>query len=330
MNPTPRRRTAFTAVVLSCAFLSTAACGSPADSASLSTQDQAWSFTDDRGRTLSLDHQPTVIVAQSSIAAALEDAGVEVAGVFGPLETEDGSVDPQASGLEIDEVTDVTSQGEYGDLDLEKLAALEPDVVISNMFVPPALWYLNEATEKKVDGLTQTLGIDFQGKTVVETIEAVAAVARELGGDDEDAAEDKAEFEAAGERLRRIGAELGDRQILAVAPTTDLLYAADPDQFPDLAYYRSLGLPIVSVEAEPASYWDELSWEKADKYAADIVLYDVRDPGGKEILEKQPAFGQLVGAREGNYEPWQAVAPPSHRAYAEVMNALADRLEAYL
>lgn len=323
-------RTTRTAAVLVGALLLAAGCGSSPDDASSSSPDRAWSFTDDRGRALSLDHQPTVIVAQSSIAAALEDAGVEVTGVFGPLETEDGDVDPQASGLEPDEVTDVTSTGEYGDLDLERLAALEPDVVISNMFVPPALWYLNEATEKKVDGLTQTLGIDFQGKTVVETIEAVAAVARELGGDDEDAAEDKAAFEAAGERLREIGAELGNRQILAVAPTTDLLYAADPDQFPDLAYYRSLGLPIVSVEAEPASYWDELSWEKADKYAADIVLYDVRDPGGKEILEKQPAFGQLVGAKEGNYEPWQAVAPPSHRAYAEVMNALADRLETYL
>lgn len=330
MSTLSSRRTPYAAVLLSGALLTTAACGTSADSASPSTRDRAWSFTDDRGRTLALDHQPRVVVAQSSIAAALEDAGVEVTGVFGPLEADDGSVDPQASGLEVDEVTDVTSQGEYGDLDLEKLAALEPDVVVTNMFVPPALWYLNEATEKKVDGLTQTLGIDFQGKTVVETIEAVAEVARALGGDDEDAAEDEADFAAAGERLRRIGAELGDRQILAVAPTTDLLYAADPDQFPDLAYYRSLGLPIVAVEADDASYWDELSWEKADTYAADIVLYDVRDPGGREILEQQPAFGQLVGAREGNYEPWQAVAPPSHRAYAEVMNALADRLEAYL
>ena len=314
-------------------LLATAACGSSASSESSADSDSAWSYTDDRGRTITLDHQPQTIVAQTSIAAALQDSGVKIAGVFGPLKTADGSVDAQASGLDPSKVTDVTAGGEYGDLELEKLAGLEPDLVVTNMYVPPDLWYINAATEKKVDGLTKTLAIDFKDKTLVETIDAVSAVAKVLGGDPDSAAakQAKADFDAASDRLRSIGERLGDRKILAVSATPDLLYAGDPSQFPDLAYYRSLGLPIVPVKAKAGSYWDEVSWEKADKYPADIVLYDARDgEAGLKTLKQQPAFSQLTAAKKDSYVPWQAVAPPSHRAYAEVMNELADNLEKYL
>jgi len=331
MRPRREFRAALTAALTAAVVAATAACGSsPSTSA---TSPGSWTFTDDRGRTISLDRKPEVIVAQSSIAAALQDVGVEVTGVFGPLRAADGGVDAQASGLDPSRVTDVTAEGEYGDLAMEELAGLAPDVVVTNMYVPPELWYINPATEKKVDALTKTLAIDFKDKTLTESIDAVSRAAEALGGDSGSASAQQAQtdFDAAGERLREIGEQLGDRQVLALSTTPDLLYAADPDQFPDLAHYRALGLPIVPVEAKAASYWDEISWEKADKYDADIVLYDAR--GGDaalKVLEQQPAFGQVAAARAGNYVPWQAVAPPSHRAYAEVMNDLADRLEEHL
>jgi iron complex transport system substrate-binding protein len=309
MTRRPRPRL-LPSLLTAAALVTTAACGA-SDESSSTDATGSWSFTDDRGRTIELDHEPRAIVAQSSIAAALHDSGVEVVGTFGPLEGPDGRVDPQAAGLDPSKVTDVTSEGEYGDLDMEKLAGLAPDLVVTNMYVPPDLWYINKATEKKVDGLTKTLAIDFQDASLTETIDAVGAVAKELGGDPEspDAQQAKADFEAASDRLRKIGDQLGDRQILAASTTPDMFYAGDPTQFPDLAYYQSLGLPIVPVKAEAGSYWDEISWEKADKYAADIVLYDARDGATNlETLKKQPALGQLTAAKEGSYVPWQAVA----------------------
>ncbi|MBO9521723.1 MAG: ABC transporter substrate-binding protein [Nocardioidaceae bacterium] len=302
-----------------------AACGADADRTA--SAGKTWAFTDGRGTRISLDHAPSRIVAQSSIAAALKDDGVDVVGVFGPLKGKDGQVDPQAAGLDPSAVTDVTGTGEYGDLEMEELVGLRPDLLVTNMFVPPELWYVNKATETKVDGLTKTLAIDFQGKSLVETIEAVGTVAKALGGND--GAADKAAFDDASARLRDVGRRLGDRKVLVVSATTDLLYVADPSQFPDLAYFRSLGLPVVAATAKAGSYWDEVSWEKADKYGGDVVLWDSRDGQGTlDLLRRQPVFGQVAGARAGRYVAWQAVAPPSYRAYAAVMNALADKLEA--
>lgn len=314
------------AAPLALALLSLAACGS-------STSDDAtsgpWKFTDDRGTKISLDTTPKRIVAQTSIAAALNDLGVTVDGVFGPLKL-NGAVDPQAAGLDPDKLTDVTGGGEYGTLDLEKLASLKPDLLITNMYTPPELWYVNPATEKKVDKLVPTLAINFEHKSLVQSITAVEKVAVALGADVKSAKQvkAKADFDAAAERLRTIGKELGNRKILAVSATTDLLYVADPQQFPDVAFYQSLGLPIVKAKAKGGSYWEDMSWEKSDKYDADIVMWDNREGDSTlKLLKKQPVFSTIKAAKDNAWVPWQAVAPPSYQAYAKVMNTLADALE---
>ncbi len=295
----------------------------------------AWSFTDGRDRTIELGSRPETVVAQTSVAAALNDLGVEVDAVFGPLTLPDGSVDPQASGLDPDEVTQLGAGDgdEYGNLDLEKLAGLRPDLLVTYMYVPPELWYVSPATEKKVDKLVPTLAMNFQGKTLQQDIDAVSEVAEALGADldSERVREDEAAFDRAADRLAAIGEKLGDRTILAADTTPDLLYAADPDQFPDLRFYRSLGLPIVEVEASKGSYWRELSWEKSDTYDADIVLWDQRDGDATlKQLRDDPVFGTITAAKEDALVPWNAVAPASHRAYADVMNTLADHLEPYV
>lgn len=318
--------------LLTTALLLLASCGG-----SDSTDDAggSWTFTDGRDRTIELDSRPDTVVAQTSVAAALKDLGVEVDAVFGPLTLPDGSVDPQASGLDPNDVTQLGDGAgdEYGNLDLEKLAGLKPDLLVTYMVVPPELWYVNPATEKKVEKLVPTLAMNFQGKMLQQDIDAVSEVAEALGADldAEQIQEDKEAFDRAADRLKAIGEKLGDRTILAASTTPDLFYAADPDQFPDLQFYRSLGLPIVEVEASKASYWRELSWEKSDTYDADIVMWDQR--GGdatRKQLRDDPVFSTITAAEDDAFVAWNAVAPMSHRAYAGVMNTLADRLEPHL
>ena len=295
----------------------------------------SWTFTDGRDRAIELESRPDTVVAQTSVAAALKDLGVEVEAVFGPLTLPDGSVDPQAAGLDPEKVTQLGDGGgdDYGNLDLEKLAGLKPDLVVTYMVVPPELWYVNPATEKKVDKLVPTLAMNFQGKSLEEDIGAVSDVAEALGADldSERVRADKEAFDRAAFRLKTIGEQLGDRTILAASTTPDLFYAADPSQFPDLAFYRSLGLPIEPVKGAPGGYWQELSWEKADTYNADIVLWDQR--GGDAALKQltsDPVFSTITAAKDGALVPWNTVAPMSRRAYADVMNTLADRLEKFV
>ena len=110
------------AAVVAALMLPLAACGSSDDSS-----DGAWTYTDDLGTTISLDALPKRIVAQSSVAAALTDLGLgdRIVGVFGPLQDPDGKPDVQAEGLDQSKVEDLTGKGEYGDVDVEKMAELK-------------------------------------------------------------------------------------------------------------------------------------------------------------------------------------------------------------
>ena len=312
------------------ALVTLAACGtsSPDDSGS-----GPWTYTDDRGTTITLDETPKRVVAQSSLAAGLKDLGVEVVGVFGPLKRADGSLDPQAAGLDPDTITDVTAGGEYGSIDLEKLATLKPDLVVTNMYLPPELWYINDATAKKVAKLAPILAVDFKGDSIIESIEDVQKVGAKLGADLDSATvlKGRTDFDAASKRLTDVGAKLADREVLVVSGTKDLFYAADPAQFPDLDYYESLGLPVIKAKAKPGSYWEDMSWEKSDRYDADVVMWDSREGGSTlQQFKDQPVFSTITAAKNDSWVPWEAVAPASFAAYADVIDRLADDIEEQL
>lgn len=314
------------AAIAALALLTLAACGSSADD----TESGPWTFTDDLGTKISLDSTPKRIVAQSSIAAALKDLGVDVVGTFGPLKLADGSVDPQAAGLDPNEITDVTAAGEYGSLNLEKLATLDPDLIITNMYLPPELWYINDATAKKAAKLAPILAVDFNGDTLVESLEDIEKVGAKLGADLDSSQVVKArdDFDSAGSRLKDVSAKLGGRKILVASATKELFYAANPVKFPDVDYYvESLGLPVIAAKSKGDAYWEELSWEKSDKYDADIVMWDTRD-GGAALKEfkVQPVLSTITAAKDEAWVPWDAVAPSSFAAYADVINRLADEL----
>ena len=52
-------------------------------------------------------------------------------------------------------------------------------------------------------------------------------------------------------------------------------------------------------------YWEVLSWENADKYQPDIVLYSVRDSYTPDQLMDQPVFARLKAAQAGQLHPWK-------------------------
>lgn len=317
------------AALAALALLTLAACGSSeGDSGS-----GPWTFTDDLGSKITLDAAPERLLVQSSMAAALTDLGVgdKVVGTFGPLKDAEGKPDSQVAGLDIDHVTDVTAAGEYGSIDLEKAATLKPDLVVTSAYLDDDLWYVNDATAKDLKKLAPIAVVSFDGKTLIELLEGTERAAKALGADldDDDVTEAHVEFDAAAKRVKDASAELGDRTILAGSPSKELFYVSNPAVSPDLSYWRDeLGLPLV-VPSNPdaGGYFESLSWEKADKYPADVFLYDDRvGAAGLGLLEDQPVFETLAAAKSKAYIPWTSVAPPSFQAYADLMNRLADDL----
>lgn len=304
-----------------------AACGSSSDSSS----DEAWTFTDDLGTEIELDAEPERIVAQSSVAAALTELGLgdKIVGTFGPLENAEGEVDSQAAGLDVDAIEDVTGGGEYGDIDLEALAGLEPDLVVTSSYLEPDLWYMSEDVKTRLDEAFQTLVISFDGKTLPEIFDSTERAALALGADETDFDAGRDAFEAAGERLSGI-AEDANPSILGISGSTDLFYVSNPDVSPDLKYYRDeLGLDVVTPDnPDEGGYFESLSWENSDKYDADIAFWDDRiGQAGLDAIKDQPVWSRTTAAENDAYVPWTSVAPPSPQAQADIMETFADDLE---
>ncbi|MGA6163549.1 ABC transporter substrate-binding protein [Amycolatopsis magusensis] len=319
------------------ALLSLTACGSGEQAAAPAAG--GWSFTDDRGTTVTAAATPQRVVAQVSSAAALKDFGVKVTGTFGPLSRPDGTVEPEAGSLVPSEVTDVTGPA-YGELNLERLASLRPELLVSGKYAEfPGLWHLKEDQEKRALEITPTAGIVQSGADLPKTISRYKDLARSLGGDvdSERVKADERAFQAATQRVRDIGSRMKaeNRSILAVGGLPDQYFVVVPGRNPDLAYYtEGLGLPIRTPDAPDTTgggYFEILSWERADKYQADILMWDTRPASIPPAqLKANPVFAAMPAAANDRFVEWDAVAPLSYASYAKIMNKLADQLEAKL
>ena len=321
------------AALAAASLLVLTACGT---SASDDEGSGPWKYRDDLGTSISLDHAPKRLIVQSSVAAALTDLGLgdQIVGTFGPLKNAEGKPDSQVAGLDVDKATDVTGGGEYGSIDLEKAASLKPDLVVTSAYLKSDLWYVNDATAKKLKQLAPILVVSFDGKTLPQMLDSTERAAKALGADVDSTAVQKAhdEFAAAADRVEQAGQDLGSKKILVGSPAKDVFYVSNPNVSPDLKFWRDkLKLPIV-VPAKPdeGGYFQTLSWENADEYRGDVLLYDDRvGKAGLAILDDQPVFQTLQAAKDKAYIPWTSVAPPSYRAYADIMNRLATELERY-
>jgi iron complex transport system substrate-binding protein len=288
---------------------------------------KGWSFTDDRGETVTATEVPKRIVAYTSSAGALWDLGIKAVGTFGPLSPVDGKPNPQSGNVDPAQVTNLGE--EYGQADIEKLASLHPDLIVYGTWSPEA-----ELTdeEKKMAEIAPMVKINHgKGATLDKTIARYAELATSLGADLGSAGitKDKADFEAASNRLRDWAKAKADVRITAVALATEMMYVAVPKDNADLAYYSGLGLNLITPDApNNGEFWEYLSWENADKYAADVIMWDTRSQAVKpeQTIKDKPSFAKLPAVETNQLVRWDYVSPPSYKLQAAVLNTLADQL----
>ncbi|MFI9763903.1 ABC transporter substrate-binding protein [Streptomyces sp. NPDC051963] len=240
-----------------------------------------WSFKDDRGTTVKLDKVPANIVAFTGVAAALHDYGISVKGVFGPTKTTDGKADVQAGDMDISKVTILGNA--WDQFNVEKYAALAPDVLISTMFDDAGtLWYVPEASKDKIAKLAPSVGISVYDRQITEPLERLWALAESLGGDMKAAAvtDAKKKFETAAARLRAAAKAKPDIKVLAGSASQDLFYVSGTNLSIDLEYFKALGVNFVEPSEKAKSvgggWFESLSWENVDKYKADVIMMDDR------------------------------------------------------
>ncbi|MEU7935907.1 ABC transporter substrate-binding protein [Microbispora bryophytorum] len=328
LNSPMSRRGLFAAGGAAVLTLALAACGSSDPAPSTAGQSaKSWSFTDDRMETVTAGAVPSRVVAFTGTAAVLADYGLQqkVVGVFGETKRADGSPEPQAGDLDVNKVTILGNV--WGEFNIEKYAALRPDLLVTHMYDPGALWYVPDESKDKIVKLAPTVAVSVARVPMTEPIERYAALAESLGADlaAPKVAEAKARFEAAAESVRTAVAGNPGIKVLAASGSPDVLYVSNPEVNTDLMYFTQLGVDVVKPEKPgDGGYYENLSWENADKYDADLILLDNRGTALQpKDLTSKPSWAKLPAVRAGQVVGWDPVPRFSYAGAAPILENLA-------
>lgn len=310
------------------AALILAACG--AESTADEATEGPWEFTDGSGDTVELDATPSRIIAHGHAAAALISFGIRPVGIYADTPAED---DPGLEGLDLEGIEILGET--WGEIDVERAAELNPDLIVADWWpVEDAYSGTEEGVKeasKRIADLAPMVG-SAQGDSVVDLIEGYEDLAESLGADleAEQVTTAKRRFEEAVAAFEEATAAKPDLTALAVSPTTDLLYAAVPEHAPELLDFQRWGLDVIVPDDpdEGFPYWENLSWENADKYQPDLLLVDDRSyPGNLRQAEKQPTWDSIEAAAAESTVPWPAYWLHTYADYAEQLEALTAAIE---
>ncbi|MDF1602903.1 ABC transporter substrate-binding protein [Nocardioides sp. YIM 152315] len=309
-SPDPSRRRLLAATVAVAAGALLAACGGDEGGGDTAAEGSAtpsqgpWSYTDDLGQTIELDETPTRIAAYGDAGAALWNFGVTPVALFHYMDPAD---DPTFEDLDLSE-TEVIGTA-YGEINLEELAALQPDLIVTTTFdgdtADEMYGFKDEAQLAKIKEIAPVVGIEQSGSAldVVATNEELAASLGVDTGEGSDVAEDRAEFEAASAELTE--AASSGLTVLPMYAEDAGLYVLIPQDDPMMSYFQDLGVQFEKTGGKDDYYWETLSWENAGKYDADLVLNSQRGSYSTEQLEEQPVFGKLAAVEAGQIHPWK-------------------------
>jgi len=292
-----------------------------------------WTFKDDRGQTAKADKTPSNVVAFVGVAAALYDYGIESKGVFGPTRTKDGKADVQAGDMDISKLTILGN--EWGQFNIEKYAALSPDVLISTMFDDAGtLWYVPDESKKKILALgAPGVGISVYDRQLTEPLQRMLELAESLGADTTSSKVTAAKkaFEDAAARLRAATRAKPDLKVLAGSASQDLFYVSGSHLSVDLEYFKALGVnfvePSEKAKAQGGGWYESLSWENVDKYGADLIMMDNRTSAIQPADITEATWKKLPAVKAGQVIARNPEPILSYDKCVPLLTGLAEAIE---
>ena len=330
MNPTKKLSLLLGALLAICAL---AACssGTPAPAASASASTPAasgWSYTDDTGATITLDHRPERVAGFADQVLSLLSYGVKPVAVFGRVDVKN---DPRFAGYDLSEVKIVGNA--YGEIDLEALAEAAPDLIVSAVYpsdregtvVSKAPYYVLKDLEQhtKILAIAPVAAVKVGGKGLT-LIESNTRLALALGADQAKVDADKATFDAAAAKLGTAAKETG-LEVTVMYADADGVYLVKPEDEPQTQLYKSLGVKLTEPNPDGPYYWDIYSWENAGKVSSgDVILLSVE---GFQVddLKKQATFAKHPALQAGQVHP-NAYTSMDYASQARVMDQFAGWL----
>ncbi|MEV4680158.1 ABC transporter substrate-binding protein [Streptomyces kurssanovii] len=302
--------------------------GEKGDSDKAAAKSGPWSFTDDRGKKSESKAVPKKIVAFTGTAAALFDYGVEVTGVFGPTKTADGKADVQAGDMDISKLEILGNV--WGEFNVEKYAALAPELLVTDMWEKDALWYVPDQSKDKILKLAPSVALWAAQINMPGALQRRADLAESLGADMKAAkvTDAKARFEKAAERLRQAAKAKPNLKVLIGSGSQELFYVSVPKMSADTLYFQELGVKFVEPKPNAQGFFEELSWENAGKYGADIIMLDNRTGTLQpDTLKAKPTWAGLPAVKAGQVVPRVTEPIYSYAKCAPILEDLAKAIE---
>jgi iron complex transport system substrate-binding protein len=288
---------------------------------------EPWSFTDSSGKTVALDEIPTRIIAHQDAAAGLIPLGIRPVGIYADSPVADAKA---LQGLDLSGI-EIIGQA-WGEVDIEKAAALEPDLIIAEYWPVSKEWSGgNDLTgpQSPFASLAEITGVTV-GESIIGIVEDYEELAASLGAAPSEAAtSDKAKFEAARDAFIAANEAKPNLTALAVWAGADALYVATPVGSSELTDFRNWGLDVITPDnIDEHGYFENLSWENADKYQTDLILVDNRSAATMETALAQPTWTTMKAAAAGAVTDWPAYWLRNYGAYAAELDKLTAAINA--
>lgn len=256
------------------------------------------------------------------------DFGITPVGIYA-----DGAIG-QDVGLEGADFDGIEILGEeWGKIDVEAAAALQPDLIVGDWWPAEEAYSgleggVEEASKKLVE-LAPVVG-PSQGDSIVGLIEGYAELAESLGADPDAIAEQRADFDEAVAGFTAAAEAKPGLTALAVSPYDDIYAVAVPEYAPELLDLQRWGLAVIDpAEPDPEfPYWQSLSFENADTYQPDVLLFDDRNhPAGLETLAAQPIASDIAAYAAGATTTWPAYWLHTYSDYAKQLRQLTEFIQ---
>ncbi|MEV0381603.1 ABC transporter substrate-binding protein [Nonomuraea sp. NPDC050643] len=292
-----------------------------------------WSFTDGSGKVIKADKTPTRIIAHAGEAAALMSFGIKPVGIYS-----DESVKTDANLKDLD-LTGIEILGqEWGKIDVEKAASLRPDLIVGDWWpAEKAHSGLEEGVDeksKKLAELAPVVGVS-QGKSIVDLAKGYEDLAKSLGAnvDSPEIAVNKKRFDEAVVKFKEAIAAKSGLTVAAMSPADDKVYVANPEYAPELLDFQRWGMKVITPDTPDPGfpYWENLSWENADKYQPDLILFDGRTfkpTSNDEWAKKQPTWFRIKAAKAGAVVSWPAYWLHTYGHFATELDKLTTAIKA--
>lgn len=248
-------------------------------------------FSDDTGRTVEVPRTPTRIIAlsDSNSADQLLSLGASVVGTV----TRGGSFEL----ADQYDMSEIVSVGEVFEVDVEAIAALDPDLIVGPAWEGKPSGY--EEVAAALEAIAPTVWLDF-----FKPVEAVMTVVSDLVGADENLAVLQ---NAYNDRVGVLPAQLGERSaeltVSVVQFNDGIVDVFGKGWFPFGEVLDDLGVSRPAVQSSGEAFESccaSLSMERMREVDADVVLYYVSGADHSETA----VFGELAATRAGQVYEW--------------------------